>query len=74
MTDLSQQDTELLRAIARPDVAGVPGALGDVKLDALLAGGFITFGFAPSTGDGPPQYTYANAWVRLTDAGRAKLS
>jgi hypothetical protein len=71
MTDLSQKDVAMLRKIAGPDIAGVPGALGSANIGALLGAGLVTFGFAPANVGTPP--TYANAWVSPTDAGLAWL-
>lgn len=67
MTELSRDNAAMLRKIASPDVAGVPGALGSANIGALLGARLVTFGFAPANDGTPP--TYANAWVRPTDAG-----
>jgi hypothetical protein len=72
MTDLSQKDAAMLRKIAGPDISGVPGALGSADIGVLLGIGLVTFGFAPVNDGTPP--TYANAWVRPTEAGLAWLA
>jgi hypothetical protein len=71
MTDLSQDAVAMLRKIARPEVDGVPGALGAANIGPLILTGLVKFGFAPPSDDTPP--TYANAWVSPTDAGLAWL-
>ena len=73
MTDLSQHDADMLRAIAQPETAGVAGALGKADIGTLLGAGYVTFGFAPAVDGAPFSYTYANAWVSPTDAGWAWL-
>jgi hypothetical protein len=47
MSDLSPAGAAMLRTIADPDVAGIPGALGPANIGELLANGLVTFGFAP---------------------------
>jgi hypothetical protein len=73
MTDLPQHDADMLRTIAQPEVAGVPGALGEADIGVLLSSGYVTFGFTPAVDGAPFSYTYANAWVSPTDAGWAWL-
>jgi hypothetical protein len=81
-TNLSTQGEAMLRNIARPNVSGVPGAVGSADIGELLANGLVTFGCDPNyapvpSGEDawkkPMAITQGQMWVKLSDAGRAWL-